>query len=182
MARKTAIAFDTETTDLLPPEAADIIYQPFIIEFYACKFDIETGEILGEVNSLVGCPIKLPDHIVKITGINDEMIKNKPHFDFVIPKFVELCKGERIIVGHNVMFDYEVVRRNFIRYGMEDQFPHFEIKECTIELSYPIKRRRMKLSELYHTATGKTHEGAHRAKADVLATVESYRWLLKEGF
>lgn len=182
MTRRIGIALDTETTDLLVPNAADTFYQPFITEIYICKFDLDTGEIIDEINTLVNIPIKVPEHITRITGITDDMLEGKPTFDEVIPDIIELCKGVDTVLGQNLMFDHEVVRHNFIRHGREDDMPVFETKICTVEMSYPIKKRRMKLGDLYFMATGKTHEGAHRAKADVLATITCYLWLISEGF
>lgn len=180
--RRLAIALDTETTDLLPPNAANILFQPYITELYMCTFDLDTYEIVDEINTLVNIPILVPTHITKITGITDEMLEDKPTIADLIPKIVAICDGVDTVLGHNLMFDYEIVRRNFVRSGFESAMPHFENKICTVELSYPLKKKRMKLSDLYHHATGKNHEGAHRAKVDVLATIECYKWLVKEGF
>ena len=56
-------------------------------------------------------------------------------------------------------------------------FPYAPIQFCTLEQSMHIKGHRLKNSELYTIATGKEIENAHQAKADVLATYESYKWL-----
>jgi len=180
--KKYGIFVDTETTGLLAAELADIHHQPFITELYACKYDKETFEIVDEVNTLVSIPVPLSEEIIKITGITEEMLQGKPEFQDVIPDFIELCEEVDTIGGHNVMFDYDVIRHNFRRHEVLEHFPEFDYKICTVEMSYPIEKKRLKLSQLYFKATGKTHEGAHRAKADVLATFECYKWLLSEGF
>ena len=179
---KTGIVFDTETTDLLPPNKANIIYQPFITEIYMGKFDLKTYEIVDELNTLIGIPVKLEDHIIKITGITDEMLETKDDFSVWASRISEFCVGSHVVVGHNLMFDLGVLRKAFLRYEQIELYPEFEYKECTVELSYTIQKKRLKLSQLYKLATGMVHEGAHRAKADVFATLECYKWLMKNGF
>jgi len=179
---KTGIALDTETTDLLAPELADLIHQPFITEIYICKFDLDTFRIVDEINSLVNIPINVPDHITKITGITDFMLEGKPVFSELVDDIIELCKGSDLVVGHNLMFDLDVLRHNMRRSNDEDRYPEFSEMICTIERSKCIKRRRLKLGQLYQMATGLYHDGAHRAKADVVATIQCYKFLVNEGY
>lgn len=178
---KTGIVFDTETTDLLAPELADLIHQPFITEICLCKFDLKTFRIVEEFDTMVNIPIPVPDHITKLTGITDFMLEGKPTFSEIVDSIVEICDGSEVVVGHNLMFDLEVLRHNMRRVDAEDRFPKFSRLECTIEKSKHIKRKRLKLGVLYKMATGQSHEGAHRAKADVLATLECYKFLVNEG-
>lgn len=180
--RRIGIAVDTETTDLLSPEAAPNAAQPFITELYMCKFDLDTGEIIEAIDSLVNIPIPVPDHIVRITGITDEMLERKPTFDTLIDDIIEFCDGVEFCLGQNLMFDLEVIRHSFIRFGRAAEMPTFSNRVCTVELSFPIAKRRMKLGDLYKLATSKELEGAHRARHDVAATIVVYKWLESEGF
>lgn len=179
---KTGICLDTETTGLLEPRLADLIHQPFMTEIYLAKFDLETFEIVAEYETLVNIPIPVPEHITRITGIDDNMLIGQPTFDMVACDIFDFCESSDLVVGQNLMFDLEVLRISCERYDVPQFIPKYKTKECTIEMSYPMYNRRLKLSKLYHMATGKAHEGAHRASADVKATLEVYQWLLSEGF
>ena len=69
------------------------------------------------------------------------------------------------------------------RLGLEFNFPWPKNHICTVEKSFPIRNKRLKLEQLYEIATGKKGiKGAHRAKSDVLAMVECIVWLRKNGF
>jgi hypothetical protein len=63
------------------------------------------------------------------------------------------------------------------RLGKEYHFPYPPSKFCVIEQSMHLKGYRLKNSELYKLATGKTIEDIHRARADLMATYEIYKWL-----
>lgn len=178
---KTFICLDTETTDLVKPDLTDITLQPHMTEIYIVKFD-EDFNVIDEFESMVKPPIPIPDFITKITGISDASVENAPTFFEIFDELSAFCVGSDVSVGHNLNFDLDVIKYELRRIGFEHYFPWAPERHCTIELSYPIEKRRLKLSQLYHMATGKSHEGAHRAKADVIATVKSYRWLKEQGF
>lgn len=189
-----AIILDTETTGLLKPNLAANAMQPQIIELYAARFNEETYEITGEFESFVrpvekwGETILLEDpvrnlkHISRITNIYDYMLSDAPTFSEIAEEFYEFCKDETLVVGQNVMFDYEILKHNYIRVEKSEMFHEFPKKACTVELSYPIRKKRLKLGDLYKICTGQVLEDAHRAKNDVLATLTCYKWLLENGF
>ena len=58
-------------------------------------------------------------------------------------------------------------------------FPWPSIRHCTIELSFHIKNKRMKLGDLYEHFTGKRIVDAHRAENDVRANIICYKYLKK---
>ena len=54
---------------------------------------------------------------------------------------------------------------------------------CTVEASFAIHNKRLKLGQLYEIATGKSSfPSAHRAKADVLAMIECMKFLKENKF
>lgn len=176
------IFIDTETTGLLSPEPANSFSQPYLTEIYIAKICPKTFKIKSEFETFVRPPIPIPELITKITGINDEMVEDAPSFPEIYDDLCDFVLGEREVVGHNVNFDMNVLRHELRRIGFELNFPWPCVRTCTIEMSYSIKNKRLKLGQLHELATGRAHEGSHRAKADVLATIECYKWLLSEGF
>lgn len=177
---KTFLCFDTETTDLDKPDACDLILQPHITEIYCVKFD-KKFNVIDEFGTLFNVPVKLDDHITKITGITDEMLEDQPKF---FQKYKELAKfftGVDCAVGHNITFDMNMLRYEVKRIGKDFYFPWPRQRLCTVEASYPIMNKRLKLGLLYEMATGKVLKGSHRSKADVIGTMECMKWLKKEN-
>jgi len=170
---------DTETTGLLEAVGTPLSIQPHMIEICAIQFD-DNGEVASKFESLIRPPIPIPDHIPKINGITNAMVANSPTFPEVYRKIVEVFFGSHTVIAHNLTFDEGILINELKRIGKEYHFPYPPIKFCTVEQSMWVKGFRLKNNELYKIATGKEIDGAHRAKNDVLATYESYKWLLRQ--
>jgi len=181
MNKKIYVALDTETTGLLKPDLTAIEFQPFMTELCMIKFD-KNFEVIGKYNSLFKIPIPVPEIITKITGITDEALEDQPTFSEELKKISNFMTGANHVIGHNVNFDLDVLKFELRRIRKEHYFPWPINRNCTVEISFPIENKRMKLGNLYKMATGKNHDGAHRAEADVLATVECFVWLKENGY
>lgn len=176
------LAFDTETTGLLKPETTKLHLQPFMTEIYMCKFD-EDFNIIGEFDHLVKPPFPIPEFISRITGITNEMVADKPEFIDIYDEFCDFVNGETISFAHNHSFDTGVIRYELERHDLQYRFPWPKTHYCTVELSEPIRNKRLKLAELYEIATGnKEITGAHRAANDVHAMVDCIKWLHEKKF
>lgn len=175
--REHTIVFDLETTGLLEPEASSLANQPYITEIYGIRLD-NKGRIVDEFESLFSVPVKLEKHIVKLTGITDNMLMGEPEF---CERHKEICNfflGANRMVAHNLPFDAGMLWVELSRIGKEFHFPWPPEWYCTIEKSYHLENKRIKLSKLHEHATGKEFkDGAHRAKQDVLALNRCYQWL-----
>jgi len=168
--------FDQETTGLLKAKGSDILHQPHVTEFYAMQVN-EKGELVKEFESLVKPPIPIPAFLEKQIGVTNQMVANAPHFIEIYKEIINVFFGSHTVIAHNLSFDEGVLIYELKRIGKEYHFPYPPIKFCTVEQSMYIKGYRLKNSELYELATGEVMVGAHRAKVDVLATYESYKWL-----
>lgn len=175
------ICFDTETTGLLKPEPCELHLQPEIIEFYACKFDWD-GKIIAEIETYIKPLLPIGQHITEITGIENRHVTNAPRFAEVFDDIADFFRGEKVAFAHNAGFDFGVLSCELRRMDMDYKFPWPTNQICTVEASYPINNKRMKLGDLYQLATGKLIKNAHRAKGDVMATVQCVLWLKKNGF
>ncbi|MFR6221246.1 MAG: exonuclease domain-containing protein, partial [Anaerococcus sp.] len=89
------IVFDLETTGLSK-------YIDKITEIGAVK--IENGEIIEVFNELVNPEKMIPQKVVELTGITNEMVMDKPKIDEVLPRFLEFSK-DSYFVGQNTDFD-----------------------------------------------------------------------------
>lgn len=179
----TTIVFDTETTGLLKPEIVDLDQQPYIIEIFCTKFQQKGDEIDKPTffETLILPPIKLEPIITKITSITDEMLADRPNFEYVYPELAKFFTGVDRVVAHNLAFDRGMLVNELKRLEREFQFPWPRQQVCTVEYSKYIQNRRLSLSKLHMHAFGETFSDAHRAKSDVLALVRCYHWLVQQG-
>lgn len=179
------IAFDTETTGLLKPNATALHLQPYMTEIYLAKFDRDC-KVVSEFQSLVkpmfgDRVIPIPENITKITGIDNDTLKNAPTFDEIYKDLCEFCLGTKTIYAQNATFDIGILANELTRRDLLLKFPWWCEHKCTVELSMPIKNKRISLAELYKLATGTEMLKAHRAKDDVLATIKVIKWLREKG-
>ncbi|MDE7438937.1 MAG: hypothetical protein K2N23_00245, partial [Clostridia bacterium] len=102
---KTFVVFDLETTGLnSTPTSGNM---DAIIEIGAYK--IVDGVISESFSTFVNPQRKLSEEIINLTGITEEMVKDAPKYDEVMPDFFKFCQGN-IIVGHNMAnFDFKFV-------------------------------------------------------------------------
>jgi len=101
------VAIDLETTGLRP-ERNDII------EVAAVTF--ADGDILDEWSSLVNPHTEIPEKIVQLTGITQEMVEDAPDIFKVRANFKRIL-GENVLVGHNVGFDLAFLRAQNMALG-----------------------------------------------------------------
>ncbi|MEA5061003.1 MAG: PolC-type DNA polymerase III [Erysipelotrichaceae bacterium] len=87
-----------------------------VIEFGAVR--IEHGTEVGRLDILIDPEMVIPDKIVKITHITNQMVKNKPTFKEALPRLVEFMK-DSILVTHNADFDFSFLNESIKRCGGE---------------------------------------------------------------
>lgn len=187
------IAIDTETTDLLKPQLSNLKTQPYIIEFCAVKLDAELN-IIDELEFLMKPPLPIPEFITKLTGIDDNKVKDAKTFIEHYEQIANFFLGETEVLGHNVEFDLGVMLCELMRHDLEYKFPWPMKHICTVEmsmpfasdpkyynrLSKPLNSRRLKLTQLHEIAFGREPRASHRAKDDVYSTIRCYDWLVGE--
>lgn len=172
------LACDTETTGLLRPSATELWLQPFIIEFYACKFD-EDFDIIDEFETFINPGVPIPEEITKITGIEDHMVKDAPSFIQIYPDLCEFFLGEDTFFAQNCTFDIGMIETELARHNLVNKFPWPSNQICTVEASFPLKNRRLSLEKLCAVCGIQYSEG-HRAKSDVLMMIQCIKWLKEQ--
>lgn len=173
------IIFDTETTELDLPEEIELSHQPYITEIYCLKID-KKNNIVSDFHSLFSIPIPVPFFITNLTGIDDNLLRGQATF---LDKYERLAKffiGTETLVAHNLSFDLKMLWIELQRIGKQFNFPYPPIHFCTVEQSLHLEGQRLSNAQLYAYSKGKGIKGAHRAKADVMATFHNYKWLLKQ--
>jgi len=89
------IVIDLETTGFSPENNE-------IIEFAGVK--VVDGRKIESMSILICPKKKISEEITDITGIDNNMVKNSPSIESVLPEILDYI-GDSIIVGHNVNFD-----------------------------------------------------------------------------
>jgi DNA polymerase III alpha subunit (gram-positive type) len=162
------VLIDCESTGFINNHVIKLDRQPEVIEFYGCRADLDTGEILEEVDQLIKPVTQISEKITEITGITNAMVENAPAFAEVLPAVKSLLESAPMVIGHNLSYDQELLDIEFEKQGQRVNWPK---KVCTVEATEWVKGYRLNLSALHEMLFGEKFEGAHRAKVDVMATM-----------
>lgn len=176
-AMKTVI-FDTETTDLIKNSLVAEKHQPQIIEFFGVGFEGD-GLDLRELEFLCNPGRTLPKKITEITGITDDQLEGTLPFSHYATKVRELIEWADVVVAHNLSYDQAVINTEMKRIGETVKWP--DVRICTVESTEHLKGHRLNLGALYELLFERPFEGAHRARADVVALSKCYYELLGRG-
>ena len=110
------VVFDIETTGLSAETCK-------ITEIGAVK--IKDGEVLDRYNSFVNPERPIPQEIVALTGITDEMVADARKIDEVLPEFFDFV-GDRLLIAHNADFDTGFIRVAAKQLGIEFKNPYLD--------------------------------------------------------
>jgi len=145
-----------------------------ITEIAIHKYD--GHQVVDKFISLVNPEKEIQPFVVKLTGINNKMLRTAPKFHEVAKRIVEITDGA-VIIAHNAQFDYRILRTEFRRLGY-----NFERKTlCTVELSQKLlpDAESYSLGKLVRSL-GIAVSDRHRANGDALATLKLFKLLLSK--
>jgi len=133
-------------------------------------------EVTDQFISLVNPEIPIQPFVVKLTGINNSMLRTAPKFHEVARRIVEITDG-CILVAHNASSDYRILRNEFRRLGYDFQSQIL----CTVELAQQL------IPDQPSYSLGKLVRGLgipiadrHRASGDAIATMKLFQLLLSK--
>ncbi len=89
------VVFDVETTGLS-------VTSNRLIEIAGVK--MQDGKVLDRFASFVNPHERIPYHISQLTHITDDMVKDAPNAEEVVPQFLQFV-GDAVLVAHNARFD-----------------------------------------------------------------------------
>ncbi|MBR6807789.1 MAG: PolC-type DNA polymerase III [Clostridia bacterium] len=149
------VVFDIETTGLSAANCK-------ITEIGAVI--MKKGEILGKFSEFVNPGVPIPENIVKITGITDEMVADAPDISVILPKFLEFC-GDRMLVAHNANFDTSFIRAAAEQCGIPFTNPYLDTVAVSHYVNPNSKNHKLDtLAKLYNLG----EFNHHRATDDAL--------------
>lgn len=139
-------------------------------------YQFDGHRVTDQFISLVNPEKPIQDFVVKLTGINNKMLRNAPKFYEVAKRIVEITK-DCILVAHNAQFDSRVIKNEFNRLGFDFEKDTL----CTVELSRKLipDQDSYSLGKLCKSLAIPMSE-RHRASGDALATVQLFKLLLEK--
>ena len=173
LAEITFIVLDLETTGASPTNGCAIT------EIGAVA--VRGGEVLEEFSTFVNPQVALPDYIINLTGITDEMLTGAPLIDEVYPEFIEFIDRHKDVhlVAHNAPFDIGFLKA--AASALSHDWPKYEVID-TVKLA----RRVIDRSEIANYKLGTLSQffdtkalPNHRALDDVKTTVEVLHRLIE---
>ena len=169
----TFVVVDLETTGGAPFGGSEIT------EFGAVK--IRGGEVIGEFSTFVRTDNPIPQFIVEMTGITDEMISDAPGIEVIFPQFMDWLghHEETVLIAHNAPFDMSFLKAAALK--LEIPWPKYLVLDTVKIARNAIDRDEVpnyKLSTLalfFDTRVQPTH----RALDDAQTTVEIFHRILE---
>ena len=137
---------------------------------------VKNGEVIDEFEIFVNPEKPIPQRVVEVTNITDEMVKDAETIDKVFPKILEFV-GNSIIVAHNASFDVGFLKHNAKLLGYEFNNTYIDTLPLAKDLFPDLKKYKLgKIAD----SLGIEVDVAHRALADVDTTVKVFNVMLKK--
>ena len=155
------IIFDIETTGFDP-------YKDKIIEIGAVK--LKGRNIIDRFSAFVNPEVPIPDEIIKLTNITDDMVKDAELIDTVLPQFLEFCGGSTM-VAHNAKFDVGFLTQKARQLELEFLPSVIDTLYWARVLVTDLKRFNLKALANYFNISLDNH---HRAVDDAEATASIF--------
>jgi DNA polymerase-3 subunit epsilon len=160
--RNKVFIFDLETTGLQ-------INTDRIVQIAIIKLD-PSGE-RTELNQLINPEMLIPQEVVDIHGVSDEMVKDKPTFSQFAATLMEFI-GDADLAGYNSnKFDIPVLAEEFLRVGISYDFSFRKFIDIQ-NIFHKMEQRT--LAAAYKFYCGRDMQNAHDALYDTQATLDVF--------
>lgn len=171
MLDETFVVFDFETTGFNAGGADSII------EIGAVK--IKNGEILEKYDELINPGRPLPQRIIDVTNITDEMLEGKDNEENAVKRFVKWF-GDCPMVAHNAKFDVSFLEMAYKKYNLgEFKNPVIDTLELSRTLDNTYARHSLSaLVKRYEVPWDE--EAHHRGDYDAEGTALVFYKMLKK--
>ena len=155
---QTFVVFDLETTGFSNKNDK-------ITEIGAVK--VKNFEIVDRFNELINPEKDISYKVQELTGITNDLIKDKPTIEEILPKFMEFV-GDSVLVAHNAEFDIGFINQKCKEMNIEFKnksvdtlmlarilLPHlkrFKLNNITKELGVPLHNHHRAVDDAAATA------------------------------
>jgi len=173
---------DTETSGLPKDWKApttDVENWPRVIEFACIAVEVGNPSATHEHSAIMTCDFLIPEAASKVHGITDKIVKAEglDRTEQLNLLFSNMKQAD-FICGHNVSYDKNCLDAEFHRLG-------FTVPEwktfCTMLSTQKLFGKWPKLEQLFAFCKGYPMPEAHRALADIRATLDCAMYLNAHG-
>lgn len=171
----TYTVFDIETTGL--SQRFDTIIQISCLK-------VRNEEVIDSFNTFVNPKRHIPENIQDLTQITDEMVKDEPVLEDIMPSFLKFMEGT-VLVGHNVQFDTGMIYAKAKELGLyEKEFPAIDTANlfrayCNPDEDKENGKKRFNLEVLAKFFKVRQDQH-HRADDDTRVTEECFIKMLRD--
>jgi len=187
------LVFDTETTGLpknFNAPLSDSENWPRMVQI-AWQLHDDDGKLIENQDYIIKPEgYDIPFNAARIHGITTKIANDEGRdLQEVLEEFSKVLDRVRIVSGHNVEFDYNIVGAEFFRKNMKDNLQE-KPKADTMILGTDFcqlgggrggRFKPPKLEELYEKLYGNKFDEAHNAAADVNATAQVFFEMMRVG-
>lgn len=187
------LVFDTETTGLpknFNAPLSDSENWPRMVQI-AWQLHDDDGKLIENQDYIIKPEgYDIPFNAARIHGITTKIANDEGRdLQEVLEEFSKVLNRVRIVSGHNVEFDYNIVGAEFFRKNMKDNLQE-KPKADTMILGTDFcqlgggrggRFKPPKLEELYEKLYGNKFDEAHNAAADVNATAQVFFEMMRVG-
>ncbi len=162
------IVFDIETTGLSVQNCK-------ITEIGAVK--IRDGKIIETFNTFVNPEVPIPEEIVELTSITDEMVADAPKIKEALTAFFDFIGGsQKLLVAHNANFDTGFIRYAAEECRMEFKNPYLDTVALSRYINPTLKKHKLDVLAEYYELGDFNH---HRACDDAAMLAAIYFKMIK---
>ena len=136
---------------------------------------IKNGQVIDEFECFVNPEKPIPQEVVEVTHITDDMVKDAETIDKVMPKILDFI-GNSVLVAHNADFDIGFLKHNCKELGLELENTYIDTLRLSKALFPELKK--YKLGIIADSLNIKV-DVAHRALDDVKTLVAVFDVMLK---
>ncbi|ACM93645.1 exonuclease family [Nautilia profundicola AmH] len=164
--------FDTETTDIYG----------YIISYAVVIQDMQSMDT-EEIYDFLNPKAKISEEAYEVHKIKQEDIEHKPTFAEKKDEFLQIFDNLDMVVGHNVLYDFGVLKRELER---AEHFPNiidipiFDTMYYSADVVVLEKKKMPRLEECVAFFFGKQNANYHDALEDVKMTLKVFNRLLQE--
>jgi len=187
------LIYDTETTGLprnFEAPVTDLENWPRVIQLAWQLHDADGSLIEAKEFIIRPDNFTIPYNAAKIHGITTELaLQEGEDLRLVLEQFINALSRTKVVVGHNIDFDLNIIGAEFLRCGFENYFEGKaqlctkleSVEYCALPGGRGGGFKWPTLGELHHKLFSEDFPEAHNATADVMATTRCFLEMIRLG-
>jgi len=169
---KKIVVFDTETTDIYG----------YIISYAMVEYDMIEKKITKEIYEFINPQAKISAEAYAVHKISEKDVQDKPTFSEKRDEILKTLLEADMVVGHNVLYDFGVLKRELER----DKYHTNHLDVSIFDTMYfaadvvELEKKKMpRLEECVNYFFGHQNVGYHDALEDVKMTLKVFEKLVE---